>query len=508
MAVSHKTRGTVPLQQRPLVQSPGKARGKREALAAKREQASGSPTRMGRLRGLAIALSTLTSMHLWLLVAVSGLMLRVRLLLPLWGQFALAVLLLAEGAFFVWKCCALHRVQQVVPVGDRPLKPLAWSRLVFERTLNIVDECGSWTSGRTPQEWLETWFLGNPLAKILRGNLQQWMAWAFYTKKWRELEGDERDSIEGMIAEFKERYGWSFAEGFDPEVRPIRLNFDPLKVDCHPLTYYAAFAAMHLATRAVLRCVGFVYVKPATGLAYFHYAPAQPSPTQTSEMPPALPIVFIHGMGAGLSCYVIFLWRLMVSRGREGFALELPEIAQAGSLHVLPPDTFASAVAEMLVAHRHKQACFVAHSYGTFAMSWIQRARSDIVAEAILMDPVCFHLSQPDVAYNFAYQKPKTLFSAAITSFVRRELFAANVLMRNFYWQHNVLWREELPARCVVMLSGNDGILNANFVRQYLEGVDSGSGKSCPVEVLWFDDFFHSALVMSRQAQLQIVQRT
>merc|ERR1712217_664693 len=127
-----------------------------------------------------------------------------------------------------------------------------------------------------------------------------------------------------------------------------------------------------------------------------------------------------------------------------------------------------------------------------FVTSWVVRSRPDIVSRLVLLDPVCFLLSQPDVAFNFLYRRPTNPFTVAVANFVRWELFSANVLMRHFYWYHNVLWKNELPEQCVVALSGKDDIINARAVRQYL-GEGSRHSRACrpgELKLLWFESFF------------------
>lgn len=322
--------------------------------------------------------------------------------------------------------------------------------------------------------------------------------------------------VENLISALEQRFGWRFAEGFNATARPIRINFDPLKVWCHPLCYYLGVHALRAATHQTMRIFGFVHHGGvAGGISYFRYIPPE-APGQLIALghaapplsPPAaqqLPVVFIHGLGCGLAVYLRFLRRLACSR--ECFVVELPEISQLGVEAVMPPSDMADAIDAMLRAHGHARACFVAHSYGTFVMSWILRARRSLVERVVLLDPVCFLLAQPDVAFNFLYRQPSNLFLLAVANFVRWELFSANVLMRHFYWYHNVLWLDELPPECVVALSSKDDIANACFVRRYLENYQQRGGQAGrDLKLLWFEGFFHGEIMLSKLAQLQIME--
>lgn len=228
---------------------------------------------------------------------------------------------------------------------------------------------------------------------------------------------------------------------------------------------------------------------------------------------PVLPIVFIHGLGVGVAPYLRFIRRL--AQARECFVIDLPEVSQSGCERVLSPQAMAECIAQMLSVFGHEKACFVAHSYGTFVMSWIIRYRRDIVGKTILLDPVSFLLAQPDVAYNFLYRDPHNPVTVFIANFVRWELFSANVLMRHFYWHENVLWSEDLPENSVVVLASNDDIIDAKKIRYYLEerqreGVNAKifrkTDEPDSLKLLWLEGFYHGGILLSRAAQLQIVE--
>jgi hypothetical protein len=91
-----------------------------------------------------------------------------------------------------------------------------------------------------------------------------------------------------------------------------------------------------------------------------------------------------------------------------------------------------------------------------------------MVGSTVLIDPVCFLLFLPDVAYNFVYRKPKTIITRLINLLASRELYTANALFRHFWWYCNVLWFDEINCPALVVLSGKDDIVNAEKVYDYL----------------------------------------
>lgn len=422
--------------------------------------------------------------------------------------------ILSEALFFIWQCWRKKYLGRVRPASQRlpaPEEP----QIICRRAYEVIALGAQWKQefgfGRTPAAWLEGWFLGTPIKDIRLGNIEEFFAWAFYTRMWDELEADEAAKVSELIAELCQRFNFDIREGYNPEARPMRINFDKMRVWSHPLVYYSALAALRLSSRKGLCLFGFVPCGGTeTGIRYYRYSPSQAEPGvltvngEVVEQEQQLPIVFIHGLGVGLGPYLRFIRRLTGCK-REIFVLELLDISQSGCFAILPPDAVVESIHSMLRKHGCEKACFFGHSYGTLLLSWLLRQKPEIVGKLVLLDPVCFLLSQPDVSYNFLYRKPSNWFSMLVANFVRWELFTANVLTRHFYWYHNVMWKEELPKDCVVVLSGNDDIINARMVQSYLEGHGRDTSDTSLIKVLWFESFFHGELLLNRAAQLQIL---
>jgi hypothetical protein len=119
----------------------------------------------------------------------------------------------------------------------------------------------------------------------------------------------------------------------------------------------------------------------------------------------------------------------------------------------------------------------VGHSFGSVPVAWLIQKVPHLVGSTVLIDPVCFLLFLPDVAYNFLYRKPQTLITRLINVLASRELYTANTLFRHFWWYCNVLWFDEINCPALVVLSGKDDIVNAEKVYDYLT-VESKRKKS------------------------------
>lgn len=80
----------------------------------------------------------------------------------------------------------------------------------------------------------------------------------------------------------------------------------------------------------------------------------------------------------------------------------------------------------------HPTACFVAHSLGSTAVSWMlhNTIGKTKVHSTVLLDPVTFLLCDPTVATTFVYREPNTTIDFLMHFFLSRELFISNALSR------------------------------------------------------------------------------
>ena len=101
------------------------------------------------------------------------------------------------------------------------------------------------------------------------------------------------------------------------------------------------------------------------------------------------------------------------------------------------------------------------------------------ISKMLLIDPISFLLSSPDVAYNFTRRKPHSANEWQLYYFASTDPGVAYTLGRRFFWAECVLWREDLQGRDVtVLLSGKDLITDAKAVAEYLVGETNGDDAS------------------------------
>lgn len=324
-----------------------------------------------------------------------------------------------------------------------------------------------------------------------------------------------------------------------------------------------------------VKCVGFVDLLTYLRLAYngyhFHRQPIssfftlfpfRPVALTAKERSPAkhitywyrrhtsktrLPVIFVHGIGIGLYPYVNFLRELHdhVDDGENDggqvgiLAIELMPISFRITYPALGKQEICHEIAAILEHHGYDKCVLVSHSYGSIITSYILhditlRKKIDSV---LFIDPVCFLLQHPDVAYNFTVRKPIRANEYQLWYFASLDPGVAHTLGRRFFWSENILWLEDLMPlvrggmKVSVSLSGRDLIVNTEAVATYLAkgmidkaGIHANGNKEhCSarheiqslkdrpwtgdgLEVLWFDDTDHGQVFEQRQKRAKLLK--
>ena len=327
------------------------------------------------------------------------------------------------------------------------------------------------------------------VAEICRGNLAEWMAWAFFHCTPEEVPAQRRHELVQLVDEGARWAGVDFPTGYNQHVQAMRLTMDPIPSEHRPLVYYIVTAlAMPIVNTYNLEKLGFQRHRSGTLWYWLRRGRGKSAGSQP-------PIVFCHGVGVNLLPYVHFINEVLrqVSRGRDIFLVSLPHISMRIKEDVPSSAEMVACLRDMLLSWDHTSAHFVGHSFGSIVVAWMCRNAKDTVAVATFLDPVCFLLIKPDVCYNFMYRQPETATQLLMHYFVARELYIAHSLSRNFFWYQNLLWPEELQAPCMVMLSGEDSIVPAHSVRRYLTGWMQRQGGDS-FRLLWFPKMGHGEM--------------
>ena len=193
-----------------------------------------------------------------------------------------------------------------------------------------------------------------------------------------------------------------------------------------------------------------------------------------------LPMLFIHGIGVGLFPYTTFFNEInqgSIDNDVGIIAIELMAISsrltdQAYDQHIL-----VGQIKQILDHHGWTKCLLIGHSYGTSICNHLLKSpqTASYIGPIVLIDPICFLLHLPDVAFNFTMRAPSTAQEYVLWYFASKDIGVAHTLGRRFFWSLNILWREDLEAETqsgyrdvTVVLSERDDIVDVRAVRRYL----------------------------------------
>ncbi|KAK9809735.1 hypothetical protein WJX73_001115 [Symbiochloris irregularis] len=222
----------------------------------------------------------------------------------------------------------------------------------------------------------------------------------------------------------------------------------------------------------------------------------------------AAPLVFLHGVGLGLTPYIHFIWQLMRDYPmRPIVLLECPHVSLSLCSRAVTPDVVADAVVEVLRRRRWQRAAFVAHSYGTFVLSRIVQKHQSMVESMVLIDPVCMFTMFPQLLRNFIYRLPRMQWrrgAAGIIDGLRyvvsRNLVIAEAFGRKFAWHKVMLWPEEMAAQTLLVLSAGDDLVPSALVQAHLQSLKT----SC--QVICHPTAPHGGFLFNRAFQGQVLE--
>ncbi|KAI8067820.1 Alpha/Beta hydrolase protein [Gongronella butleri] len=468
---------------------------------------------------------------------------------PVWAHYWL----LLELLFYVYFQITCNRMQHKTAMAT--LTPKERRHLVLLCIDNIEHV----------HEWLPGWFVDKDtqqaphMDSICRDNVLEWIAWAFCLQRLEQV--DNVKELEWMIDKFERKHHITFAPGYNDRLQARRLNLDPMNAYHRPLVFYISIQCLTvfyelvvlqwrygMAKHHVRVPVGTNAAQDAPNVssvvAYWHrdplpaaatrrrdsflatddthsaqgafasyYSDDQPYPFTRSARRKQLkkPLVFIHGVGAGLMGYSPFLRSLLHQLAdRPIFFVELPFVSMRCREDVPGMHEMTTAVEIMLREHGYSSAVFVGHSFGSAVTAWCCKHKPHLIDSVILIDPICFMLHYSDVCNNFVYRRPETSSEAIVKYFASTELYISHYFSRHFYWFETALFIASkspdhktsqytipMPKNTKVYLSENDNIVNSDRVYTYLH--------KHGINVHWMSGLYHSSFLFHPSWQQNIL---
>ncbi|EIW82122.1 hypothetical protein CONPUDRAFT_54478 [Coniophora puteana RWD-64-598 SS2] len=349
------------------------------------------------------------------------------------------------------------------------------------------------------------WFRKATWSSIRKEEMYAWLYWSIFNAACPptdQLSRGHRAILDDALKLLEMRSGNAISEGFNTNSKPILLTLDKVNVTWRPFFWYVFVFASNQSMKAWLRNTWGATFGCYNGLEFCIRVP----PSWDAASGPA-PILFLHGLGLGLTQYQLTLRELLNSFPDRPLLIPLqPHISQdifhgrflkptnrhqtaeslAGLLRKLgwvpgiDDESDMEQDGKKEVSARGGITVF-SHSNGSYVHAWLLKAYPEIVAKSCFVDPVTFCSWEGDVCYNFLYSRCSTALELVMRYFVGTELGVANTLQRHFDWTSNSLWYEEIPnardpTKTLFVLGGKDAIVNAERVKKYLQshGVRKG----------------------------------
>lgn len=361
------------------------------------------------------------------------------------------------------------------------------------------------------------WFLGIRPEDITRLDVLNWLAWSIFDKYYDEVVLFDSPKHEmqlfllDVLHTFEQRRGLRFPDRAvlspieEKRRRTMMLTLDPVDVHTRPLLLYILIFGLNRAVHAVLNMYGMRRMR-MHGITYLLYMPPGWSVEAACKGEALRPVMFLHGLGLGLSEYVLPLFTMLRPNGvPASYPILVPlqpwisyEFFSPRFLRPWQHEEAANVVRSILELHQFDK-CKVhvlSHSMGTIVHTWLLRTWSSLIARSVFVDPVCFQLWEPHICYRFLYKPTESFIEFVLRYFVARELGNANLLMRYFDWTANVLVCDDIPEHhdpkhVRVYLAGADTVLNAWRVQHLLK-------RSGMQDVIHYDaNLHHGELIMA-----------
>lgn len=258
-------------------------------------------------------------------------------------------------------------------------------------------------------------------------------------------------------------------------------------------------------------------------------------------------MLFIHGIGVGLYPYTEFLRDLNEATGAAGsddadlgiIALEVMPVSTRITKPALDKDVLVAEVHNIAKHHGWTKFVLVTHSYGSIIATHLIKSplTGSLVGPVVYADPITFLLHLPDVAYNFTERLPHNAKELVLWYFGSKDIGVAHTLARRFFWNENIIWKEDFGAErdLAVVLSGRDLIVNTKAVKGYLTTPASeapeadkeatwktyndpsvpfttivkqsaaGPAKASKLEVLWFEEMYHGQVFDHEETRVPVM---
>ncbi|CAK4084697.1 unnamed protein product [Aphanomyces euteiches] len=426
----------------------------------------------------------------------------------IWTHWSIAPLMLyaaSESLFLMYYLRAKRQFSKPAAAPPQIVQDLKGRKYAPATALDFFDTMMKHT---TPvKEFVQEWFYDTPFEQLTRQDLRSWLAYLLFSKEWESMKRKDCKEVDIMVSRL-----YKMAKVDESKAKPsqkphpcIRHTLDEFNSVARPWLIYACTFALDYLCAAFLSLAGFRRHHLRQGLGYWH--------RDAMTRPVGEPLVFVHGIGAGLVLYLPLLWSFLTTHPNRAILLvETPYVSMQLVDDVPNKAETLEALQKMLDTHHIASAHWMGHSLGTVICSWVCQELPHAVSHATFIDPIVFYLWKRDVAYNFLYRSPSTGLQVLMWYFASTELHIVHVMRRHFWWYNMVCFPEHLPrdpktghVAASVFLSTHDLIINAAHVAAHLKRgmqsrVDNQIAPHDVIETVCWDGFTHGEMLFHAHA--------
>ncbi|KAI8055862.1 hypothetical protein BDF22DRAFT_617763 [Syncephalis plumigaleata] len=145
-----------------------------------------------------------------------------------------------ELLFYVYFVTAYRRLQRgsrYVPLADHERSALFYR--CFTECGKIEDFFPGWFK-RADHLPRNIRYTAITIEEVYRENAREWLAWGFFGESLDEAQANTHtwDQLNWMLDYIEETSGLKFIEGYNPDIKALRLNLDPVKAVHRPWLFY------------------------------------------------------------------------------------------------------------------------------------------------------------------------------------------------------------------------------------------------------------------------------
>jgi hypothetical protein len=202
---------------------------------------------------------------------------------------------LAEILFLIYQSYLYAKIQRKSPAPHLP--PIERNRLISIALVNM----------KNLQNTISKWFMDHPFENIDRQSFIGWLAYAFFSKELQELNDEEYQEINLLIQEIETNHQLQITSNeSNKKISYMKHILDPVRVIFRPLVFYIVTDTLlnGILATSIFHLRGYKFVQ-IDHLQFWTYHDDTCNPEDEEE-----PIIFFHGIGAGLLMYQPFIARL------------------------------------------------------------------------------------------------------------------------------------------------------------------------------------------------------